>query len=163
MSSSRVTIGSFRWAGCHESLSHTSQSNDWSQDVTSVLHFFVLTELQGGSFMIFSVIYDMFFRSNYLLFLWGTKREKKDLSKKLHMRFTCVMTRVHQTGGNRSGLTGYRSNRSGPVPVWAGTKPAQIQNSNLNSKKWKIPKKFLKILQGATNLMVSNFLKNSFI
>ena len=27
------------------------------------------------------------------------------------------------------------SNRSGPVPVWAGTKPAQIQNSNLNSKK----------------------------
>ena len=39
------------------------------------------------------------------------------------------------TGGNRSGLTGYRSNRSGPVPIWAGTKPAQIQNSNLNSKK----------------------------
>ena len=92
MFSSRVTIGSFRWAGCHESLSHTSQSKDWSQDVTSVPHFFVLTELQGGSFMIFSVIYDMFFRSNYLLFLWGTKREKKDLSKKLHMRFTCVMT-----------------------------------------------------------------------
>ena len=25
--------------------------------------------------------------------------------------------------------------RSGPVPVWAGTKPAQIQNSNLNFKK----------------------------
>ena len=24
---------------------------------------------------------------------------------------------------------------SGPVPVWAGTKPVQIQNSNLNSKK----------------------------
>ena len=43
-----------------------------------------------------------------------------------------VVTRVHQTGGNRSGLTGYRSNRSGPVPVWAGTKPAQIQNLNLN-------------------------------
>ena len=70
----------------------------------------------------------------------GYKTRKKDLSKKLHMRFTCVMTRVHQTGGNRSGLTGYWSNRSGPVPVWAGTKPAQIQNSNLNSKKWKIPK-----------------------
>ena len=50
---------------------------------------------------------------------------------------------------------------TGPVPV--GLKPAPIQNSNLNSKKWKIPKKFLKILQGATNLMVSNFLKNSFV
>ena len=72
-------------------------------------------------------------------------------------------TRIHLTGGNRSGLTGYRSNRSGPVPVWAGTKPVQIQNLNLNSKKWKILKKFLKILQGTTNLMVSNFLKNSFI
>ena len=74
-----------------------------------------------------------------------------------------VMGRVYKTGGNRSGLTGYRSNRSGPVPVWAGIKPAQIQNLNLNSKKWKIPKKFLKILQGATNLIVSNFLKNSFV
>ena len=30
-------------------------------------------------------------------------------------------------------------------------------------KKWKIPKKFLKILQAAMNLMVSNFLQNSFI
>ena len=68
-------------------------------------------------------------------------------------------TRVNLTGGNRFGLTGYRSNRSGPVSVWAGIKPAQIQNSNLNSKN----KKFLKILQGATNIMVSNFLKNSFI
>jgi hypothetical protein len=42
--------------------------------------------------------------------------------------------RVHQTGGNQSGLTGYRSNWSGPVSVWAGTKLAQIQNSNLNKK-----------------------------
>ena len=72
-------------------------------------------------------------------------------------------TRVHLTGGNQSGLTGIRSNRSGPVPVWAGTKPAQIQNLNLNSKNEKFPKKFLKILQGAMNLIVSNFLKNSLI
>jgi hypothetical protein len=42
------------------------------------------------------------------------------------------INKVPLTGGNRSGLTGYRSNRSGPVPAWAGTKPAQIQNSNLN-------------------------------
>ena len=58
--------------------------------------------------------------------------------------------RVHQTGGNRSG----------PVLVSAGTQSAKIQTLNLNSKN---PKKFLKILQGAMNLMVSNFLKKSFI
>ena len=72
-------------------------------------------------------------------------------------------TGVHKTVGNRSGLIGYRLNRYGLVSVWAGIKPAQIQNLNLNSKKWKILKKFLKIFQGATNLMVSNFLKNSYI
>ena len=75
------------------------------------------------------------------------------------MVFCCVVVPTHiqvnQTGGNRFDLTGYRLNRSGPVSVWADTKPAQIQNSNLNLKN----KKFLKILQGATNLMVSNFLK----
>ena len=42
-------------------------------------------------------------------------------------------------------------------------KPAQIQILNLNFKIWKNPKKFLKILQVATNLMVSNFFKYSFI
>ena len=73
------------------------------------------------------------------------------------------LRRVPLTAGNRSGLTGYRSNRSGPVPVSAGTQPAKIQNLNLNSKNEKFLKKFLKILQSATNLMVSNFLKNSFI
>ena len=46
-----------------------------------------------------------------------------------------VRYRVNETGGNWSGLTGYRSNRSGPVTVWAGIIPAPIQNLNLNSKK----------------------------
>ena len=78
-------------------------------------------------------------------------------------RVTPNMTRVHQTGRNRSGYRGYRSNRPGPVPVPAGFKPAQIQILNLNSKKWKNPKKILKILQVATNLMMSNFFKYSFI
>ena len=50
-----------------------------------------------------------------------------------------VMGRVNRTVGNRSGLTGYRSNRSGPVP--AGTQPAKIQILNLNSKNEKFPKK----------------------
>ena len=49
--------------------------------------------------------------------------------------------RIPLTGGNQSGLTGYRSNRSGPVLVWAGIKPAQIQNLKLNSKNEKITKK----------------------
>ena len=83
-----------------------------------------------------------------------------------YMRVACLHVlacRVNQTGGNRSGLTDYRSNRSGPVSVWAGIKPAQIQNSNLNLKNEKFLKKILKILQGATNIMVSNFLKKSFI
>ena len=42
-----------------------------------------------------------------------------------------VTTKVNLTGGNRSGLTGYRSNRSGPVPVSAGTQPAKIQILNI--------------------------------
>ena len=50
-------------------------------------------------------------------------------------RQDALRPRVNETGGNRSGLTGYRSNRSDPVRVWAGIKPAPIQNSNLNSKK----------------------------
>ena len=72
-------------------------------------------------------------------------------------------TMVPQTVGNRSGLTGYRSNRSGPVPVWSGINRSKFKIWIWIQKKWKILKKFLKILQDATNLMVSNFLKNSFI
>ena len=56
-----------------------------------------------------------------------------------------LSTRVKKTVGNRSDLTGYRSNRSGPVTVSAGTQPAQIQNSDLNSKKCKNPKNTSKL------------------
>ena len=59
-----------------------------------------------------------------------------------HRQIGCVATRVNLTGGNRSGLTGYRSNRSGPVPVPAGTQSDKIQNLNLNSKNEKFSKKF---------------------
>ena len=53
-----------------------------------------------------------------------------------------IISKVNLTGGNRSGLTGYRSNRSGPVPVPAGTQPAKIQILNLNLKNKKFPKNF---------------------
>ena len=45
-------------------------------------------------------------------------------------------------------------------PVWLGSGLGRYQtglNSNLNFKKWNFLKKILKIFQGATNLMVSNF------
>ena len=48
---------------------------------------------------------------------------------------TRIGSRVNEIVGNRSGVTGYRSNRSGPVTIWAGIKPASIENLNLNSKK----------------------------
>ena len=44
-------------------------------------------------------------------------------------------TETRSTPSTRVHLTGGRSNRSGPVPVWAGTKPVQIQNLNLDLKK----------------------------
>jgi hypothetical protein len=47
----------------------------------------------------------------------------------------------------------------GTGPVWSGTQPVKIQNLYLNSKNEKFPKKFLKILQGAMNLIVSIFSK----
>ena len=111
------------------------------------------------------------------------------LNSNLNFEFGPVWYRP-KPESDRTGLTGNRSNRTGshllgeprrhhmpnlqrvgcrvnPVkPVRssrARTKPAQIQNLNLNFKKWKNFKKFLKIIQGATNLMVSNFLKNSFV
>ena len=68
-----------------------------------------------------------------------------------------VTDRVLNPDRNRSGYRGYRSNQPGSVP--AGFKPAQIQILNLNLKN----KKFLKIFQVATNLMVSKFFKYSFI
>ena len=75
----------------------------------------------------------------------------------------CGITKVNQTGGNRSGLTGYRSNRSGSGSGSGRYSTGQNSNFKFEFKKWKIPKKFRKILQGVMNLMVSNFLKNSFI
>jgi len=102
--------------------------------------------------------------SFYATFALNTLRSIK--LKLSATRTTClnpkssVTTRVKFTDRNRSGYRGNRSNRSGPVPVWGGYKPVQIQNSNLNLKKMR---KFLKILQVATNLMVSNCFKYSFI
>ena len=55
-----------------------------------------------------------------------------------------VIDKVNLTGGNRSGLTGYRSNRSGPVPVWAGTKPAQNSKFKFKFKKLKNSQKIPK-------------------
>jgi len=51
--------------------------------------------------------------------------------------------RVLNFDRNRSGNRGYRSNRSGPVPVPASFKLAQIQNSNLNLKNEKNSKNTL--------------------
>ena len=62
--------------------------------------------------------------------------------------YSPVQARVHQTG-----QTGPARFRFGPVPNRLKFK---IQN-------WIKKMKNLQILQGAMNLMVSNFLKNSFI
>ena len=59
-----------------------------------------------------------------------------------HFSFSLARPKVKLTGGNRSSLTGYRSNRSGPVPVSAGTQPAKIQILNLNLKNEKFLKNF---------------------
>ena len=48
-------------------------------------------------------------------------------------------------------------------PVWPVPNRPKFKIQIWIQKKWKNPKKFLKILQGATNLMVLNFLKNSFV
>jgi len=93
----------------------------------------------------------------------GVGRWRWSAKYMVHPNRARIVSRVKKTGRNRSGNRGYRSNRPGPVPVPAGFKPAQIQILNLNFKTWKNPKKFLKILQVATNLMVSNFFKYSFI
>ena len=67
--------------------------------------------------------------------------EKQAASPLLAIR---IMSRVNLTCGNRSGLTDYRSNRFGPVPVSAGTQPVKIQNLNLNLKNEKFSKKIPK-------------------
>ena len=75
------------------------------------------------------------------------------------LRESGCLVKVNLTGGNRSGLTGYRSNRSGPVPVSAGTQPAKIQilNLNLNSKN----EKFSKISKNTSRCDGSNGIKFS--
>jgi hypothetical protein len=40
--------------------------------------------------------------------------------------WAAVTGMVYQTVSNRTGLTGNRPNRSGPVPVWSGLKPAKF-------------------------------------
>jgi hypothetical protein len=57
------------------------------------------------------------------------------------------MSRVNRTGGNRSG----------PVPVPAGSQPVPIQNLNLNSKN---EKKTHKILKNTSRCVESNGVKN---
>ena len=59
-------------------------------------------------------------------FTWTESCERSFQELKNRLTTAPVLTRVNQTGGNWSGLTGYRSNQSGPVPVSAGTQPAKI-------------------------------------
>ena len=63
-----------------------------------------------------------------------------------------LVARVHLTGGNWSG-SGLGRYQTGPNSKFK-FEFKKMKNSQ---------KKFLKILQGATNLIVSNFLKNSSI
>ena len=62
--------------------------------------------------------------------------------------------RVHQTVSNRTGLK----------PVRTGSGLVRYETGPNSKFKFKLKnEKFLKIRQGAMNLMVSNFLKNPFI
>ncbi|WP_216088295.1 hypothetical protein, partial [Shigella flexneri] len=60
---------------------------------------------------------------------------------------------------NRSGLTGFRPNRPGPVPIWGGLNRWKFKIFKFELKNRKISKKFLKILQGICNLLVSKIFK----
>ena len=93
----------------------------------------------------------------------------------LHCHHTLELLRRRKQGSNASQLQGSQ-NRREPVrfdqlpvkSVWTGSGLGRYQTGpnskfKFEFKKWKFLKKFLKILQGTTNLMVSNFLKNSFI
>jgi hypothetical protein len=69
----------------------------------------------------------------------------------------CGWTKVNQTGGNRAGNCGNRSNQSGLVPVPAGLEPLGFKILNLNSKKRKNLKKNLK---NTSRCVESNGVKN---
>ena len=81
--------------------------------------------------------------NNTRLFFLKKRKNNPVLTTVLQMH-SSLSTKVNLTGGNRSGLTGYQSNRSGPVPVSAGIQPSKIQILNLNSKNEKFPKKIPK-------------------
>jgi hypothetical protein len=55
------------------------------------------------------------------------------------------VNRLNQTGGNRVGNRGNRSNRSSTVPVPNDLEPLGFKILNLNSKNEKFSKKYFKV------------------
>jgi len=61
---------------------------------------------------------------------WRGRKGKREKNEKATDGWVCLLRLLP------SGCLSRRiPSRVGTVPVWAGTKPAQIQNLNLNSKK----------------------------
>ena len=72
-----------------------------------------------------------------------------------------VGPKVHLTGGNRSGLTGYWSNRTGPASEPAGIKPAITGHNSKFKFEFKKMKKSQKIPKSTTRCEESNDVKLS--